>query len=605
MDDIVITGMGAVCSIGDCCYEMLKTMRADLFGIRDNEHFCSEFQDLPAGILDVSDHNLKLVSRVEDDEEVSRTQLMAQWAMREALETGYVHRQKACSDRPLKVVLVNGTTVGGMDLTEQEFSQLRQGEGNADCMLTHDCGATTEAIARHFGNTFSEWVTVSTACSSGANAIALGAELLRSGRADIVVAGGTEALTRFHMSGFNSLMILDHAPCRPFDKNRAGLNLGEGAAYVVMEREKLAWKISGKMAAFGNCVDINAYLSGYGNACDAFHQTATSDNGEGPFLAMTEALQMAGLKAEDISYVNAHGTGTPNNDLCESVALRRVFGEKMPPVSSTKGYTGHATSAAGAIETIISLLALQHDFIPMNRGWKEPGEGLVCPAMDCHSFASLEHVMCNSFGFGGNDTSLIFSKKPTAASGQDHPDTDNGICELARVEISDTAQLSDVSEFVKPMEARRMSRLMKAAVLSSMRALKEAGVDTPDAIITATAYGAIELSERLLNQLCDGETLKPTWFMQSTHNTIAGELAIRTRCHGYNITYSQGDRSLQWAMDDARRLIRQGRCRTVLVECHDETTPLFRQLMERVGRPCQEEEVKSLAVVLSCGKSSL
>ena len=150
-----------------------------------------------------------------------------------------------------------------------------------------------------------------------------------------------------------------------------------------------------------------------------------------------------------------------------------------------------------------------------------------------------------------------------------------------------------------------MSRLMKAAVLSSMRALKEAGVDTPDAIITATAYGAIELSERLLNQLCDGETMKPTWFMQSTHNTIAGELAIRTRCHGYNITYSQGDRSLQWAMDDARRLIRQGRCRTVLVECHDETTPLFRQLMERVGRPCQEEEVKSLAIVLSCGKSSL
>ena len=147
-----------------------------------------------------------------------------------------------------------------------------------------------------------------------------------------------------------------------------------------------------------------------------------------------------------------------------------------------------------------------------------------------------------------------------------------------------------------------MSRLMKAAVLSSMRALREAGVDSPDAIITATAYGSVELSERLLNQLADNEPLKPTWFMQSTHNTIAGELAIRTHCHGYNITYTQGSRSLDWALRDARRILCQGRCKTVLVECHDETTPLFRQLMERAGRECQQEDVKSIAIILSCGE---
>ena len=593
--------MGAVSAIGDCCHEMLKNIRNDLFGIRNDAYFCDEFKDLPAGILNMSDNDLRHPYFV-NGEDVSRTEMMALCAIREALEDAKVDEQLAMSDNRLKVAFVNGTTVGGMDLTEREFAALRDGGGNAGCMLTHDCGATTESIAKRL-NIFSEWTTVSTACSSGANALVVGAELLRSGRADIVVAGGTESLTKFHLSGFNSLMILDHEPCRPFDKNRAGLNLGEGAAYVVMERVHTVHEMDSILRKDSGGIHINAYFTGYGNACDAYHQTATSDNGEGPFRAMIEALEMTGLKSDDISYVNAHGTGTPNNDLSESMALKRVFGESMPPVSSTKGYTGHATSAAGAIETVISLQALMNGFYPVNRGWKEQGEGLIKPVMDSLAKEPLHHVMCNSFGFGGNDTSLVFSLEPSKSSNEPSERTEAiPVRELSRVEICGMEALSGVSAYVKPMEARRMGKLMKAAVLSSMRALQEAGVDCPDAIITATAYGSVELSERLLGQLMDGETLKPTWFMQSTHNTIAGELAIRTGCHGYNITYCQGVQSLRWAMDDARRLISQGRCHTVLVECHDETTPLFRQLMKRVGRDCQEEEVKSIAVVLSCGK---
>ena len=599
MDRIAITGMGVVSSIGDCCYEMLKTIRNDLFGIESGNYFSSELKDLPVGKAWVSDCDLVGFPGF-DGKPVSRTMLMALCALREAIHDGKVWEQKGFNDEPLKVVFVNATTVGGMDLTEQEFPQLREGGGNADCMRSHDCGATTEAIADYL-RLFNEYTTVSTACSSAANALLVGAELLKSRQADIVIAGGTEALTKFHINGFNSLMILDHEPCRPFDKNRSGLNLGEGAAYVVMEREETVKEVNDVIGEFDH-VSIVAYLTGYGNACDAFHQTATSDNGEGPFLAMNEALRMAGLTPQQIDYVNAHGTGTLNNDLSESAALRRVFGDNMPPVSSTKGYTGHATSAAGAIEAVITLQALKLDFFPINRGWADQGEGLIRPVMDDYSIEPLEHVMCNSFGFGGNDTSLIFSKHPagTAEAADEKPQHE--VKELARVEISGTEALSSLREFVQPMEARRMSRLMKAAVLSSMRALREAGVESPDAIITATAYGAVELSERLLSQLADGEALKPTWFMQSTHNTIAGELAIRTRCHGYNITYTQGAQSLDWALRDARRLICQGQCKTVLVECHDETTPLFRQLMERAGRDCQQEEVKSIAVVLSCGK---
>jgi 3-oxoacyl-(acyl-carrier-protein) synthase len=196
-------------------------------------------------------------------------------------------------------------------------------------------------------------------------------------------------------------MILDHEQCKPFDTQRAGLNLGEGAAFVVMETEA---------SAKSRGADILAMFSGFGNACDAFHQTASSDNGEGAFLAMDKALRTAGLQPSDIGYVNAHGTGTPNNDASESQALVRLFGQQLPPVSSTKGMTGHTTSASGAVESVICLLALQQSFLPANYGFSTPMENGIVPVTSVGTHYDLRHVMCNSFGFGGNDTSLIFSK---------------------------------------------------------------------------------------------------------------------------------------------------------------------------------------------------
>ena len=196
-------------------------------------------------------------------------------------------------------------------------------------------------------------------------------------------------------------MILDTERCKPFDNNRRGLNLGEGAAFVVIESEQHA-------ASRG--ATILTEIAGYGNACDAFHQTASSPDGEGAFLAMTKALAAAEMVPGDIDYINAHGTGTPNNDQSESMAIRRVFGENVPPVSSTKSFTGHTTSAAGAIETVISLMALNGQFLPENLGWSTPmDEGGIIPVTETRS-ASLSNVMCNSFGFGGNDSSLILSK---------------------------------------------------------------------------------------------------------------------------------------------------------------------------------------------------
>jgi 3-oxoacyl-(acyl-carrier-protein) synthase len=521
--------------------------------------------------------------------------MMGMWSIRQALEdAGLSGDLSSLSSHlsSLKVVLISGTTVAGMDLSERYFAEMIADGGHLEYLLDHSCGDNTRLMADHFG-CFTDYTTISTACSSAANALILGANMLKAGEADIVVAGGTEALSLFHLNGFNSLMILDKERCRPFDDTRAGLNLGEGAAYVVMETEEHALQRQ---------APIHAYLSGYGNACDAFHQTASSDNGEGAYLAMCEALEMAGLQPSDIDYVNAHGTGTPNNDQSESVALQRVFGSDLPPVSSTKGFTGHTTSASGSIEAVICLLAMHHGFIPANLGFTHPMSDGIVPSIDADG-CQLRHVLCNSFGFGGNDSSLVFSRKEERGKRneiglrQDQrqkyspssflfpPSSNNSIIELSRVEITSEEQLSEIRDYIKPMEARRMGKLMKASLLSSLKALKQAGVECPDAIIIGTALGCWENSEALLMQILEeGEVmLSPTNFMQSTHNTISSNIAIRLGCHGYNVTYTQSDDSLEWALRDARLLLRSGRYKTILVGCHDETTPLYRSLMARLG----------------------
>lgn len=209
----------------------------------------------------------------------------------------------------------------------------------------------------------------------------------------------------------------------------------------------------------------------------------------------------------------------------------------------------------------------------------------------------LDNVMCNSFGFGGNDTSLIFSASP---KGKDSLCNDAEIRVVSRVEITSEEELKEIRQYVKPLEARRMGKLMKGAYLSSMKALEAAGLTRPDAIITGTAYGCLENSERLLVQMIEeGEaSLKPTLFMQSTHNTIGSDIAIRTGCHGYNTTYTQCDRSIEWAMRDAEMLIRSGKCKNVLVGLHDESAPIFNSIMGgEYGVDC----IHSVAMVLSCG----
>ena len=404
--DIVVTGAGIVSAIGIGKAETLRSLLSERTGIAPLLYLSSpEAEGLPVGEVKLTCESMKHRLGI-DREPTTRTGLMGMMALEEAVSEAAL---TPCGER---VALVSGTTVGGMDKSEQYYLDFLAGDSRNDYILTHDCGSTTEFVAGHspqrlpsgdasgFDGLFTLLTTPSTACSSAANAIVMGALLLRSGMADVAVVGGAECISRFHLNGFNSLMILDHRQCRPFDASRAGLNLGEGAAYIVLETCVHALRRGTKPLA---------RLAGYGNACDAFHQTASSDDGEGAFLAMQKALRTAGLHPSDIDYVNAHGTGTPNNDASESQALRRLFGSALPPVSSTKGFTGHTTSASGSVEAVICLLALQHGFIPSNYGFTTPMADGIVPAAHVETGRRLRHVLCNSFGFGGNDTSIVLS----------------------------------------------------------------------------------------------------------------------------------------------------------------------------------------------------
>lgn len=400
MKRVVVTGSGIISAIGAGKAETVRSILKERSGIKEVSKLDTIHKQLPVGEVNMTNDELALLIGAEVGYSYTRTELLGIIAAMEAMnEAGFdiFHRG---SPMPKNSTFISGTTVGGMDVTEQHYLDYLNGDDKNSLIASHSCGSCTNNIADYFGG-FSRTITPSTACSSALNAIILGCRLIKAGLADAVVAGGTEALTKFHLNGFNSLKIVDTAPCRPFDATRAGLNLGEGAAYLVLESEEAA-------AARG--AKSYAYISGTANRCDAFHQTATSENGEGPYLAMTQAIKDAGLTPSDINYINAHGTATPNNDATEMAAFMRIFGNKIPPFSSTKSFTGHTTSASGSIEAVICLLGLRYGVVPKNLNFSTAMQGGASPVSSTLTDVKLNHILCNSFGFGGNDSSIVISK---------------------------------------------------------------------------------------------------------------------------------------------------------------------------------------------------
>lgn len=393
--NVCVTGIGCVSGIGMNVGEHLCSFRSGHNGLGPVTLFPTQHKE-PVSEVKRTNEILKQQLGIAPSRELSRTALLGMTAAREALADSGL--DLSAPDRKLRVGLISSTSTGGMDLTESFYPSFRENPayGRLRYVASHDAGDSTERIAAFLGISGFR-TTVSTACSSAANALMLGARMIRQGMLDVVIAGGTDALCKFTLNGFASLMILDKEPCRPFDDTRAGLNLGEGAGYLVLQSEATVSKAP-------YCL-----LSGYANANDAFHQTASSSEGTGALLSMKGALDKAGVPLEEVDYINAHGTGTPNNDASESQAIRRLFEGRIPPFSSTKTFTGHTLGAAGALEAVFSVLALKHGILYPNLNFSTPIEstGLI-PVTRYQEGISLRSVLSNSFGFGGNNTSLLF-----------------------------------------------------------------------------------------------------------------------------------------------------------------------------------------------------
>ena len=395
---IAITGMGIVSSIGmsvEANYDALIQQKS---GISTIENINTLHKNtIRVGEIKLSNQLLLEQLAIHHNTNYSRTSLIGILALKEALLQAQI-----IPDKMLDIGFVSASSVGGMDMTERYFYEYQTNSEIRKYIKIHNIGDVTHQIADFFG--IKGLVTsVSTACSSSANAIITAANLIRTGRLKRVVAGGTDALTKFTINGFNTLMILSQTECTPFDQNRTGLNLGEAAAFLVLEAES---------EAIAGGKNILAYLSGWGNANDAYHQTASSQEGEGAFLAMQKALACAKLTPSKIDYVNAHGTATLNNDLSESRALLRVFTEKkMPYFSSTKPFTGHTLAAAASVEAVFSIMALQKQVIFPNLNYTTPMQEVSISPQRQVLYKEVNHVLSNSFGFGGNCSTLIFSKK--------------------------------------------------------------------------------------------------------------------------------------------------------------------------------------------------
>ena len=399
MPRVFVTGLGIISAIGFDVNSVVNSLKARQTGIGPLALIDSIYRDeIPVGEIKASLTELSDLAKPMIKGYYSRTALLGIIAARQAiLHSGL--SGKALAD----AALISGTTVGGMDRTEKFFKVYLKNKtrGRISEIASHDCGDSTEKIAACLG--ISGFLsTINTACSSSANAIMMGTRMIRQGKVTSAVVGGADALTLFTLNGFNSLMILDREQCKPFDENRNGLNLGEGSGFLVLESEE-AVKRENKQ--------ILGEITGYGNACDAHHQTASSPEGHGAFISMSRALEVARISPDRIDYINTHGTGTKNNDLSEGVAIERLFRDRIPACSSTKSYTGHTLGAAGAIEAVISIMALQHQCIFPNLNFTEPMHELhFKPVKDLINPASLFNIMSNSFGFGGNNSSLIFSR---------------------------------------------------------------------------------------------------------------------------------------------------------------------------------------------------
>jgi len=387
---VAVTGLGVVSPFGAGVKAYWEGLTGGVCAIR------------PLTLIDTEGFRCRIGAEVPDSiggsARRSRADRFALAAAREALDDAGIGR----ADRA-DTALIVGAVGGGMLEAEAWYWQRARGAAAAPPRVVASCfpSSHVDVVGSVLG-IGGPRETVVTACSSGAASLAMAADLIADGVVSVALAGGVDALTRICFMGFNTLKLLDPSPCRPFDRDRRGMSIGEGAAFVVLESIERARARDAR---------VYAELTGYGMSTDAFHVTSPHPQGEGMIRAMRAALEQARVTPADVGYANAHGTATPQNDRIEAHALRDVFGEGGLLVSSTKSMIGHTMAAAGTLEAVATVLALGHEIIPPTARLEntDPDIPFDCVPRVARE-AAVEHAISNSFGFGGQNVTLVFRR---------------------------------------------------------------------------------------------------------------------------------------------------------------------------------------------------
>ena len=399
---VAVTGIGIIAAIGNTLAEFTKNLFGGVCGIRQISLFDTTGYRCGTG-GQVSQKHLGTQFAPKEIKRVSRCDLLGMSAAREAISS---HLPSLHLYDPDRIGVIMGGGAGGM-LSWEKFKrssyEKRHDMTPSQVLASAPC-TLTDLIAGHYGF-HGLRSTITTACSSSANAIGYAYDMIRSGALDMAVTGGSEAFSELTFAGFHALKVMSPEPCRPFDENRAGLSLGEGAGILILENLEQAQKRG---------ATLYAELLGYALNSDAFHMTAPDPEGTGMRSVMANALKNSGVGADQVDYINAHGTATKMNDQVEALAIRRVFGDQSRnevSVSSTKSMVGHCLGASGAIEAIATVLALLHQQAPPTVHLDNPDSR--CRLNHVANISRKQRIrvaLSNSFAFGGNNTALVFKR---------------------------------------------------------------------------------------------------------------------------------------------------------------------------------------------------
>ncbi|MBU4262440.1 MAG: beta-ketoacyl-[acyl-carrier-protein] synthase family protein [Proteobacteria bacterium] len=559
---VYIAGVGIISPLGSGPAATQEALRANRSAIRPLDLFTvGHGKPLPVGQVD----------GLNEPSPLPRTHQLAYIAAMQAMSV---------CDRPPDAIIL-GTTTGGILTTEQ---LLREKVTDKESYRYHGLASVAEYIAGEFGCKGPALV-VSTACSSGAVAIALARQMLLCGKAATVLVGGVDCLCRLTYFGFHSLQLVDQQGCRPLDRDRHGMAVAEGAAMLLLTTQKPARPL--------------AELLGAGLSCDAYHPAAPHPEGRGALMAMQAALADAGLNPADIDYINLHGTGTPENDLAEAKAVNTLFAAP-PPLSSIKGATGHSLAASGAIEAVVSTIAVSADILPANTGCRHPDPILGLLPLAGPISQRITAVLSNSFGFGGNNGSLAITRpdsfSPAASPSQfltglaihgcscftGAGDTAATMALLAQgAPVSGLADLETIARNLPPRLIRRLKRLSRMTLSLAAGAVANSGLDDkPASVFMGTGWGALSETYDFLTALADSgdQFASPTDFVGSVHNGPAGQVAIMFGATGANITSSGGDFSFEQALLAADLLLADTGGKALVLgadEGHHVLAPLF------------------------------